>query len=436
MSTSKPDSAITRWLSSAKPASFAVYAIIASFGTYFCMYAFRKPFTAAEYEGLQFFGGTVGLKTALVTSQIIGYTVSKFLGIKVVSERVSGNRAAWLIGLIVFAELALLLFGVLPDDYKVVALFLNGLPLGMVWGMCVAYLEGRRLAELLLAGLSCSFIVSSGVVKDVGKWLLTNDVSEFWMPALTGLLFLPLYVFFVWMLDKLPRPDAIDIEARNVRGDMLHDDRMAFVHRFLPGLVLMLTAYFFLTAYRDFRDNYGAEIFQALGYGEEPGIFTKTELPVSFVVMAAMGVLFLVKDNKRGLIAAFSMTIFGAALLALGTAAFQAGVVDGAVWMILTGVGGYLCYVPFGSALFERIMAHTRFVGTAVFAIYVADALGYSGSIATMLFKDILFGGTSRLSFFIGFSYFMAALGVVLLLFAMVYFVRQGPAPGHETRID
>jgi len=52
---------------------FTVMAIMAAFSTYFCMYAFRKPFSAASYEGLQFLNTSFDLKTVLVTSQIIGY---------------------------------------------------------------------------------------------------------------------------------------------------------------------------------------------------------------------------------------------------------------------------------------------------------------------------------------------------------------------------
>ncbi|MEZ6111840.1 MAG: DUF5690 family protein [Pirellulaceae bacterium] len=56
----------------------------AAFGTYFCMYAFRKPFTAGTFEGQEIWG--LGLKTTLVISQLLGYMLSKFIGIKVISE--------------------------------------------------------------------------------------------------------------------------------------------------------------------------------------------------------------------------------------------------------------------------------------------------------------------------------------------------------------
>lgn len=67
-----------------------------------------------------------------------------------------------LLTLIAIAELALLGFALAPTEFKGLALFFNGLPLGMVWGIVVRYLEGRRSSEFLLAGLSCSFIVASG----------------------------------------------------------------------------------------------------------------------------------------------------------------------------------------------------------------------------------------------------------------------------------
>ena len=93
------------------------------------MYAFRKPFAAATFEGALFLGTQVELKTAIVISQIIGYAISKYIGIKVCSEVTPGRRAAMLIGLILWAQAALILYGMVPDNLKVVAIFLNGLPL-------------------------------------------------------------------------------------------------------------------------------------------------------------------------------------------------------------------------------------------------------------------------------------------------------------------
>ena len=92
-------------------------AAAAAFGTYFCMYAFRKPFTAGTFEGAAVFG--LGLKTVLVISQLTGYMLSKFIGIKVVSEMPGERRAAAIVGLILAAEAALVGFAVAPVPLKV-----------------------------------------------------------------------------------------------------------------------------------------------------------------------------------------------------------------------------------------------------------------------------------------------------------------------------
>jgi hypothetical protein len=53
--------------------------------------------------------------------------------------------------------------------------------------------------------------------------------------------------------------------------------------------------------------------------------------------------------------------------------------------MVLTGLGGYLGYVPFNSVLFDRLLAATRQVGTAAFLIQVADSVGYMASASLYL---------------------------------------------------
>ena len=46
-----PLTPIGRRLEAAPAPLFALYAVTASFSTYFCMYAFRKPFAAANFPG-------------------------------------------------------------------------------------------------------------------------------------------------------------------------------------------------------------------------------------------------------------------------------------------------------------------------------------------------------------------------------------------------
>ena len=57
---------LERWLEAAPAWTLVLYATFASFSTYFCMYAFRKPFTAAQYAG-----------ETLLGTQLIGLGIAR-----------------------------------------------------------------------------------------------------------------------------------------------------------------------------------------------------------------------------------------------------------------------------------------------------------------------------------------------------------------------
>jgi len=424
--------ALTRWLASLPSPVFALFAALVAFSTYFSMYAFRRPFTAAAFEGQMFVGGAVALKTAFVLSQILGYTVSKYLGVKICSETKQSGRAFTLVGLILFAELALLLFAVLPGSWKVIAIFLNGLPLGMVWGLVVAYLEGRRCSDFVLAGLCGSFIIASAMVKDVGRWLMkSGGISESWMPFAAGALFIPVFILSVYLLSSLPPPDAADRAARVPRVPMDKAARRAFIRRFAPGLVALFAFYFFLTAFRDFRDNYGVEIFKSLGYGaDQAGLFTRTEIPVAVGSLVALALLNLIRNNRLALMATYGFMLLGMALLAGSTIAMRQHLIGGLPWMVATGLGAYLAYAPINAVLFERLMAATGSAGTAVFGIQLADSIGYTGSVLVQLYKDLGSKALSRLEFFNTFSLLLGLGGFALVAYGAFYFFRRAhPTP-------
>lgn len=390
------------------------------------MYAFRKPFTAAAFEGMKFLDSELTLKTAFVFSQIIGYTLSKYIGVKVCSETTASRRGTTLFGLVLSAQGALLLFALLPDSWKVVAMLLNGLPLGMVWGLVVAYLEGRRCSDFVMAALCGSFIVASAAVKDVGRWLMTGwSVSENWMPALTGALFLPLFGLSVYLLASLPEPDALDRAARKPREAMDKTARHAFLRRYAPGMLFLLVFYFFLTAYRDFRDNYGMEIFRDLGYGaDQSGLFSRADIPVAVVSLAALALLNTLKNNRLALLLTYVFMMLGMAVLIAATFAIHHQMISGLVWMVATGLGTYLAFAPINAVLFERLMAATGSVGTAVFGIQLADSVGYTGAVIIQVYKDLGTPKDTHLAYFCQFSLLLGIGGFVLAAAGAWYFMR------------
>jgi len=415
-------------LTQERGAFLGLWAVAAAFGTYFCMYAFRKPFAVGTWEGeVELPGvGPLDYKILLIISQIAGYCVSKFLGIKIVSEMPPAKRALAILAFVGIAELALVLFALTPAPWNAVFLFMNGLPLGMIWGLVFSFIEGRRTSDLLGAGLCASFIVASGFVKSVGRILLEH-VPEPWMPAVTGAVFLVPLGLFVAMLALVPPPNEEDERERTRREPMDAAARSAFLREHGPGIGLLVVGYILLTAYRDFRDNFAREIWDSLGYADTPEILTTAELPVAAGSLVAVALLFAVRNNRWALGLIHGAMAAGAGLVVGSTLLYQMGMLAPATWMITVGLGLYIGYVPFNCVLFDRLLAATRSVGTAAFLIYVSDAFGYLGSVFLMLYRDLGQASLSWLEFFTTLSLIAPIIWGVSFLAAWFWFRGRFP---------
>ena len=403
---------------------FTIYASLAAFFTYSCMYAFRKPFTIAAFDGYTLFG--VHYKIWLITAQILGYTLSKFIGIKFVSEMKSAKRAISIVVLVGIAELSLLLVYLVPYPYNFVFMFFNGLPLGIIWGLVFSYLEGRQLTELLGAVLSASFIIASGVVKSVGKFLMVNyHTSEFAMPFLTGALFLVPLVISVYLLDSIPPPTSKDIALRTKREPMDKKQRKAFLKEFSLGLILIILAYTILTIFREIRDNFANEIWISLGIDKYPSIFTIAELPVAFFTLFVLSLLIFIKSNIKALQAILGIILFGFLLIIISSVLFKFGFLNGITWMILVGTGIYLGYVPFNAFLYERLISAFKYTSNIGFVMYVSDAFGYLGSLSIVFYKNFFSPTVSWMDFFIQVCIWVSIAGIVLILLSIIYFTKK-----------
>lgn len=400
--------------------------MLGAFVSYGSMYAFRKPFSAATYAGT-YWG--LDYKVLLVLSQLVGYTVSKFLGIKFVSEATPARRVAMVLGLIGIAEQALVLFGCTPAPWNAAFLFLNGLPLGMVWGLIFAFIEGRRVTEFMALGLSLSLIFSSGWVKAAGLYLMTAwGLNEFWMPAVTGAIFLPPLLLALWMLAVLPPPNAADIAARTLRQPMDRHARHAFLRRYWLGVGLLVAGYMGLMTYRDVRDTFQVDILRELGVTASAGQLAGIETEVGIAVIAALGLFSLIRNNRYAFNACCALIALGGITTGAATGLMQAGWIGAKAWMAITGVGLYVAFVPYQTILLERLLATQRVVATAAFLIAMCDSYGYLSTITLYFYK--VFGSTGvpwvRLLTLGGYS---LSIFVPLTMFgAAVVFARKRPA--------
>jgi hypothetical protein len=400
--------------------SLSAWCVVAAFGTYFCMYAFRKPFTAAGYQGLTAWG--LGYKTVLVTAQVLGYTLSKFLGIKVVAEARPQRRAALLLGLIAAAEVALVLFGLTPEPYNAVWLFCNGVPLGMVFGLVLGFLEGRSQSEALSAGLCASFIVADGVTKSAGAALLRAGVAEVWMPSVAGLLFVPPLLLFTWMLTRIPRPSPEDVAARSERAPMGGAERRDFRRRYAAGLALLVLVFLLITVLRSVRADFAPEIWAGLWGTVPPAVFAWSESAVAACVLVLTGSLVLIRDNRRAFFCGLALAVAGVVLIGVALAALRQGVLSAFPFMVLNGIGLYLPYIAVHTTIFERLIAMTRDRGTAGYLICLADSFGYLGYVGVLLARNLLQPAEDFLTFFLTLSWAVAGACLALLVPCWYYF--------------
>lgn len=443
---------ITGWLSQQNPWVFSLYCILAAFLTYCSMYAFRKPFTAAEFASLHLWG--IDYKIVLIITQVLGYMLSKFLGIKVVSEMEAPRRIRAVLTLIGISWIALLFLAIIPYPYNFFTLFFNGLPLGMIWGIVFSFLEGRRATELLGAGMSSSFIVSSGLVKSVGKYLIEiKGIPEFWMPFLTGLIFVPLLMVGVWMLAQIPPPSEEDEAERTERVPMDKASRRYFWGQFSLGIVLVVLIYVALTIFRDLRDNFAVELWAALGYANQPEVLALAEIPIAISVLVIIGLMMFIQNNHRAFMINLGIIILGGGTVLLTTWLFNQNMLDPALWMILSGFGMYLSYISYHTMLFERWIALFRIKSNLGYLMYVADAFGYLGSVGILLFRNFGASDLSWLKFFNITAYSMAIVTLILGGMAILYFyhkyrsrmempnatapmIPQNPLPTHNTNLS
>ena len=407
---------ITRWQ---KITAHPAWVLFAAFGTYFCMYGFRKPYTAATYAEASFFG--INYKILLIIAQTLGYVIAKWAGIKIVSQIKPKQRIAAILTLIAFAELMLLLFGIVPRPWNIGCLFLNGLPLGVVFGLVLGFVEGRNNTEFLIAGLCASFIVSDGVSKSAGTLLLAYGVSENWMPAFAGAIFLLPTLVFTAMLAVTPPPTAADIAKRSVRKPMDANDRWQFFIKYAPGIIGITLVYLFVTLLRSVRADFAVELWTGLGYHKTPQLFTQSELIVSFGIILIIGLAVLIRDNYNAFRFSLCISFAGFLILLLIVFGLNLGL-DKFYFMVLAGLGVYIPYVAVHAIVFERLIAVTRERANVGFLMYIVDSVGYTGYIILMIFRYLAPSTYSILSIFLNLCVCMGITGVLTIVFCYLYF--------------
>jgi hypothetical protein len=204
------------------------------------------------------------------------------------------------------------------------AIGLNGLPLGMVFGLVLGFLEGRRMTEALTAGLCTSFILAGGFSKTVGQYLLEflqtqaqlqPSVAERWMPFLAGALFIVPICISVWMLTQIPAPDLSDTEQRSQREPMTSADRRHMLSKYGITLLSISIVYFVATILQKLARRLCPRNSGRIVADVRPGDFTTIEFQVALLVLIVNASSVWIRSNLNALYTSLFVSASGFAII-------------------------------------------------------------------------------------------------------------------------
>ena len=364
---------------------FILWAGGAALLSYSLVYALRKPFTAASFENAEFFD--MDYKVVVTISQILGYVVSKFIGIKLISELQSEERFKFILTSVLLAEASLILFGLLSTPFNVAAMFLNGLSLGCMWGVIFSFIEGRRVTDILASLLGVSMVISSGTAKSVGLYVMNHlHVSEFWMPALIGAVALPLLLLLGWALNKLPEPNKEDIAMKSERETLNGKQRWELFKSYMPFLSMLFIANIAIVVLRDIKEDFLVNIIDVSAYS--PWLFAQIDSVVTLIILGIFGLMVLVKDNLKALSILFGLIIAGMIVMSVVSFGQQQLRLSPVIWLFIQSLCLYIAYLTFQTIFFDRFIACFRIRGNVGFFIVTTDFLGYTGTVLVLVLKE------------------------------------------------
>ena len=372
---------------------FILWAGGAALLSYSLVYALRKPFTAASFENAEFFD--MDYKVVVTISQILGYVISKFIGIKLISELKPEERFKFILTSVLLAEASLILFGLLSTPFNVAAMFLNGLSLGCMWGVIFSFIEGRRVTDILASLLGVSMVISSGTAKSVGLYVMNHfQVSEFWMPALIGTVALPLLLLLGWALNKLPEPNKEDIAMKSERETLNGKQRWELFKSFMPFLSMLFVANIAIVVLRDIKEDFLVNIIDVSAYS--PWLFAQIDSVVTLIILGIFGLMVLVKDNLKALSVLFGLIITGMIVMAVVSFGQQQLQLSPVVWLFVQSLCLYIAYLTFQTIFFDRFIACFRIRGNVGFFIVTTDFLGYTGTVLAVSYTHLTLPTTER----------------------------------------
>lgn len=390
--------------------------------SYSLVYALRKPYTAAAFTDLDFFG--VDYKIAVTTIQILGYLIAKFVGIKLISELKRERRFKFFISSVIVAQASLVAFGMIEAPYNIFAMFLNGLSLGCMWGVIFSFIEGRRVTDILASLLGISIVFSSGLAKSVGLYVMNEvHVDQFWMPALIGAVALPFLLFLGWALKKLPHPNQTDITHKAERVAMNGQQRKAVFRNYMPILLILFAANFMLLVLRDIKEDFLVNIIDMSN--QSSWLFAQVDSIVTLIILGLFGLMIFVKSNIKALMILLSLVTLSTLMMSYVSLNHQTLNLNPIVWLFTQSLSLYIAYLTFQTIFFDRFIACFKFKGNVGYFIAMIDFIGYAGTVIVLFSKELFQIQGNWFELYNGMSAFVGIATSVLFVLAGILLLKR-----------
>jgi hypothetical protein len=191
------------------------------------------------------------------------------------------------------------------------------------------------------------------------------------------------------------------------------------------GLVSFIFIYILLTLFRDIRDNFAADIWLELGYGNSAGIFTSTELPIAVSVLFLIASMIYINNNKLAFQISQLIILAGFILCGISTFLFMQQLISGYVWIVLVGLGLYMGYIPFNCILFDRMIASFKIKGNVGYFMYLVDSFGYLASVLVIVLKGSMGISISWTYFYSNGVLVLSIMGSLISITTLLYFNKK-----------
>eukprot|EP00742_Colponemidia_sp_Colp-10_P002156 GILJ01002303.1.p1 GENE.GILJ01002303.1~~GILJ01002303.1.p1 ORF type:complete len:1058 (-),score=108.14 GILJ01002303.1:160-3333(-) len=398
----------------------SLYLGFLAFAAYTSIYGFRKPWAISPYDTAS--NGVISdAKAAFSMAQTVGYGIGKFAAIPFVGAIPTDMVPQCLVTVGLFSTLCWFFFGLVGTPYKLVVIALGAIPLAATWSLVFRLIEGRENTELISTLLGCSLVVASGFSKMIGGFV-SNFVGESWIPFVTALIFLPCFVRIVQALTVFPSRTSEEFDRWGKRQATSFSLQMSFVSQHLVLVGALCLASMAVTAFRDIRDTFQADIWQTSPTSSTSSIvFLFTEIPAMLVTFILLNSLR--KSARPSLSAPDVQSIFsqlsqlclvmfaGFALIWVASS-LSTEWISVTSWYLLTGIGTYLVYVPLNTVVCDRLTSFFGFHGSSVVLIQIAEAAGYLASVF-VFFRKSEIAGRMTMQYLNRTAYLLSGVGLV-----------------------